>query len=271
MKTISLTTLAFALLCIITVSCQRIKQNNTNENITESQENALIENINNEILNITDEIGSSGTLNGYKKSRACATFTIDTISMPHVITVDFGNTNCVGADGKIRNGKIIRTFTGKYKDPGSVHQITLDGYYVNGNAIKGYKTVTNNGLNAANNINWTIDAKDTIIKANAGGTLTAQTLRNREWTAGNGTNTITDDKYSITGSSSGVRANGNAWSAAISNALIIDLSCQWKHTGGTLIITPANKPVRTIDFGTGNCDNLGAVTVNGITKTFTMP
>jgi hypothetical protein len=270
MKTITLSSICFLVASLLIISCQRTRNNGNDDDMSEGKESALFESSQSDALNITDEIGNYNTLNGYKKSRGCATFTKDTISIPHVITVDFGNTNCVGNDGKIRNGKIIRTYTGKYKDSGSVHTITFDGYQVNGNDIKGYKTVTNNGMNPAGNYNYTIDSKDTIIKANSGGTITWQSLRNREWINGYSTQSHADDKYSITGTASGVRKNGNAWTMSITNPLIIDLSCTWRQTGGTMVFTPASKPARTIDFGTGTCDNQATLTVNGNVFPFTL-
>ncbi len=269
-KTIYLTSLCFMTLAILIASCQRNKQQANAEDLTDSKDNVLWESVNSDALNITDEIGNYNTLNGYKKSRACATFTKDTISIPHVITVDFGNTNCLCADGKTRNGKIIRTYTGKYKDSGSVHTITFDGYQVNNNDIKGYKTVTNNGMNAIGNYNYTIDSKDTIIKAGTTNSISWQSTRYREWINGYGSNTHTDDKYSITGTASGIRKNGNAWTMSINNPIIVDNSCQWRHTGGSFIFTPTGKPARTIDFGNGNCDNQATLTVNGVVHPFTL-
>jgi len=38
--------------------------------------------------------------------------TIDTISQPHTLTVDWGNTNCDCNDGKTRRGKIVTTYYG---------------------------------------------------------------------------------------------------------------------------------------------------------------
>jgi hypothetical protein len=269
LKTISLSTICFLLITILIFSCQRSKNNST-EDMADGKDNALCESTQNDVLNMTDEVGNYGTLIGFKKSRACATFTIDTISIPHIITIDFGNVNCVCADGKTRNGKIIRTYTGKYKDSGSVHTITFDGYQVNGNNILGYKTVTNNGENANGNYNYTIDTKDTIIKANNAGTITWQSLRNREWLNGYPTPIHNDDEYSITGNGNGTRLNGNTWTMNITNPIIVDLSCAYRLTQGTMVITPSNKPARTIDYGNGTCDNQATLTVNGVVFPFTL-
>ncbi|HPR58363.1 MAG TPA: hypothetical protein PK915_08340 [Bacteroidales bacterium] len=63
----------------------------------------------------------------------CVTITLDTTVMPHVLTIDFGEENCLCRDGKWRRGKIIVTFTGHFHQTGAVITHTLDNYYVNDN------------------------------------------------------------------------------------------------------------------------------------------
>ena len=66
------------------------------------------------------------------------------------IIVDFGDgypDDCLKY-GKERRGKIIITYTGKYRDSLSVITTTFDQYYVNNNWIQGERIVTNNGRNS---------------------------------------------------------------------------------------------------------------------------
>jgi hypothetical protein len=239
---------------IFFTSCQRERDTD----VSEGEETVLFERAGDDVYAITDQ-ASTGDLAQY---RSCATIIHDTLNTPHVLTVDFGTTNCLCADGKLRRGKIITTYTGPFKQAGTVRTTTYDDYFVNDHQLKGIKIVTNNGLNSNNNPSWTIDTKDTIIKANNGGTVTWQSIRNREKIAGSSTPMWTDDKYSITGNGSGVKANGNNWSMTISNPLIIDHNCVFRIISGTIQFQPQGKVLRTLDYGNGTCDNDATVTIN---------
>ena len=85
-------------------------------------------------------------------------------------------------------------------------------------------------------------------------------------TAGESTSGIlgwSDDIYSITGSATGTSASQNNFSATITSPLIKKMNC--RHiVQGTFTFDPGNgKPVRTVDFGNGTCDDIATVTING--------
>jgi hypothetical protein len=261
MKKLSiLLTAAFfvAMSAVVFTSCQRERDTDA----TDGEETALMERNGDDVVSIMDQ-ASTGLISQFKKERgACATITIDSISVPRTITVNFGNANCLCQDGKNRRGIILCTYTGKYKDPNSVHTITYNNYFINDNQLKGYKTVTNNGVNAAGNINYTVDTKDTVIKANNAGTVTWQSTRNREFTAGFSTPIWGDDMYKITGNGSGVKANGNSWTMNITTPLTIDCNCKYRIVAGEIQMQPQGKALRTLNYGAGTCDNDATVTIN---------
>ncbi|HMC98047.1 MAG TPA: hypothetical protein VKG92_10345, partial [Flavobacteriales bacterium] len=87
--------------------------------------------------------------------------------------------------------------------------------------------------------------------------------------AGSDTPEWTDDVYLITGGGSGVNRNGIAYTVAITNALRVQVGCPW-ITQGTVVVTPASHPARTIDYGDGTCDGTFTVSVNGHTYTVTI-
>ncbi len=79
--------------------------------------------------------------------------------------------------------------------------------------------------------------------------------------------------FLISGTSSGVNADGVAYMVVISseNPLRFD-SCEW-ISQGEITITEGegdSATVMSIDFGDGTCDNEMFVTVNGITITLQM-
>jgi hypothetical protein len=191
----------------------------------------------------------------------CATVTKDS----NKVTVDFGTSNCLCKDGRNRRGKILVTWTGGgYWITGSVKTVTFDGYYVNDHHVEGTRSVTNNGANINGNMNWTINAQNMRITRTDGKYHEWNSLRNRELIAGD-TAQILDDKYSITGSWSGDNSNGETYSITITNPIIRAVSCWWIQQG-TVEIVRSGKPMITLDYGNGTCDNEATITHNGKTK-----
>ena len=277
--------IAAMILSVAIVACKK-KENKpepapADTDTSVAAENSLVDAAFNDVQNISDQ-AARGTLVFYSptydgnnhmeesfEKTSCATITHDSISIPHILTIDFGTTNCMCNDGKNRRGIINVSYTGSYRATGSVHSITFTDYFVNDNQLLGTKTVTNNGLNTNSNLTFTIVIDGQLIKANNGGTHSWQSNRVREWLEGASTITWADDVYSITGSANGTAVNGNTYTAVITTALHRALNCSW-FDSGVLEITPANKPVRIINYGSGACDSNATVTILGNTYPFTM-
>jgi hypothetical protein len=227
--------------------------------------------------NISDEAAMTGSVSNYRTLDQsvlshCATVTHDTISIPHTITIDFGPTNCLGHDGRNRRGQILVSYTGHYRDSGHVHTISFNNYFVNDNQLTGTKTVTNMGHNSLGQSYFTIAVNGSLILANNAGTRSWTSTRTRTWTAGEATPVRIDDEYTITGSGTVTRPNSTSFTINITSPLLRALNCQWTKQG-TIQITPssASAPVRTLDYGSGTCDNQATLTVNGNSTTITLP
>ncbi len=273
-NTLKCTGVLIALTCIVFfTSCSKVRNTSANDADTEmASDNALGEFVYNDAGNIADDAStknSGDNLGSYKTSSACATVTKDTLSNPRTITVDFGTTNCLCNDGRNRRGQILISYTGHYRDSGSVHTITFNNFYVNDNHVMGTKSITNMGHNTANHSYFNIAVNGMIVRANTGDSVIWNSNRVRTWTQGESTPTWTDDVYEITGSGSGQRANGIAYTMNITQALVKELSCNW-ISAGKVELQPSGKPLRTIDFGNGNCDNMATVLINGNTHTITL-
>jgi hypothetical protein len=253
---------------ILVFSCnKRIKDDSNNsENDTElAKTDALAETSFTDVLMIADEASAKVTgdnLEQFRTTSNCATVTHDTISSPKTITIDFGNTNCMCNDGRNRRGIISVSYTGKYKDSGSIHTITFNNYFVNDNQVLGSKSVENKGLNNLNQTYFNVIVNGMIIKATTLDTITWNANRIRTWIAGEGTPTRMDDEYSISGSSAGQKANGQTYTKTITTPLLKEIGCKW-FKSGVVEIAPTGKAIRVVDFGNGACDNLATVTVNG--------
>lgn len=258
-----------ALGMLIVSSCNRKNDNNlSNDEAGYGADHAKLAQTFNDVQNIADQAGNTGSLNNYRTEESilsnCATVTRDTVSVPHLMTIDFGATNCLCMDGRYRRGQIMVSYNGHYRDSGYTHTITFNNYFVNNNQVTGTKSVTNVGHNAAGNLVYHINVNGGLILANSGGTLSWVSTRIRTWVAGESTSVRSDDVYEITGNGTVTRPNGNTFTVAISSPLKVANNCNWIEQG-IVQITPPNSVVRTLNYGNGNCDNQATLTVNGNT------
>lgn len=252
---------------IIFTGCKKEALDN---DYTSAKDDALAQQIFDNISQISDEaysLKTAPTKPGSGIIGSCATLNLDTITVPHVLTIDFGTTNCLCNDNKYRRGSIAISFSGHYRDSGSYHSTTFNNYFVNDNQVLGTRTRVNNGKNNAGNYTITYNVSNaSIILANNAGTISWAANITTEWIAGHSTQTWIDDVYLITGSSNGTRLNGTAFTKTITSALRKEMICP-NIVSGTVDVVRSNKPNLTIDFGSGNCDNIATVTVNGTTFT----
>ncbi len=258
--------LAFAVLAF--TSCRKEDDTPVDLDYTSATDNARAEDLFNDMLRTVDDVAEA---NGLRSADdACApTVTIDTVAMPHTLTIDFGSVNCTASNGRTRRGILHVTFTGRYRDAGTVITITPEDYYVNDLHVQGTKTVTNMGLNGDGDPYFTVNVNGSITAADGSWTATHQAQRTRTWIAGDDTTTPLDDVYLITGSGSGVNRLGTAYTVTITQALRVAVGCGW-ITAGTVQIVPDGRPTRTIDWGNGACDGTFTVNVNGSTYTITV-
>jgi len=192
----------------------------------------------------------------------CVIVTIDTLSFPFTISIDFGPTNCLCNDGKWRRGIINVQHSGPYWAVGTVITTTLDNYFVNNHQVIGTKILTNQGLNTSGNPTWTVHVDGQIIKPN-GGIITWVGDRMREWSEGYTTPFIWwDDTYMITGSHNVVASNGTTLSATIIQGLEFSLNCYWIKSG-IIELQHSLLPLIELDYGPGTCDDDAIVTIDG--------
>ena len=277
MKTLNLTKylMVVATVGVLFTACRKDKDEDPKDSdTTTAGENALAEGYFNDANSISDQ-AAAGNLSSFVSANtnesdersmmsSCATIVHDTTTSPRTITINFGTANCLCNDGRYRRGVINVSYTGRYRDSLSTHTITFTNYFVNDNQVLGTKTVTNNGRNNAGNLTFSISVNGSVIKANNGGTITWASSRTREWIAGENTLIWSDDAYLISGTASGTNSAGNSYTANITTALKIKLSCKW-IVSGQMELTPSGKATRTINWGNGDCDDDATVTINGNT------
>ncbi len=274
-RIISTSTLIVLAMMLTMTACKRDKDNTVDveEDTYYADDQARMDQSFNDAQTLADQAYETGNVQmkgGPSILGACATVTRDTTSTPRKITIDFGTTNCLCNDGRLRRGKIIITYTGKYRDSGSVKTIGFDGYYVNNNQVLGTKTVTNMGRNSSGQLYYNIAVNGMMILNTTGDTVKHVASRVRTWVNGESTTLLSDDEYRITGSGTNTRASGKVVNYNITSALLVALNCNWIKEG-TIAITPAGaSAARVLDFGTGTCDDQATISYNGKTRTITL-
>ena len=263
---------------LILGSCRKSDRDEDTET-TSSKDNALAESAFNDVFKqLNDAAADNADVNRVPEDAqvmaSCGTVTVTpalpNTSFPKTLTIDFGNTNVTCSDGHARRGKIIATFSGKYRDSATVITISLNNFYLDNYAVQGTKTITNKGRNTSSNLYYSISVQNASVTSPQNKTVSWQSTREREWIAGESTPLdLTDDVYLITGSANGTGTSGNTFTVSITQALRVQLNCRW-ITSGKMTLQPQNLAARYIDYGSGGCDDQATVTINGNTYDVTM-
>jgi len=256
--------LIFTAIILMASACRKEKEIMDN---TTARDNSTAESMFNDLLKVAHDI-SEGTEGIREYETGCIdNVTVDLDASPMTVLVDFGNDECLGADGRYRNGQILLTYTGRYRDAGTIITVTPINYKVNGYLIEGSKTITNMGLNEDGQPYFNIVSDVELTAPGNAWTIDWTSNRTRTWVTGFGTMSVWDDEYDITGSSSGTNRFGNPFTATILVPLHVTIGCPWV-VSGECKLEPEGAPVRSIDFGSGECNAGFTVTVNGEDYTF---
>ena len=198
-KKILLVIIAIATLA---ASCRKERRDTLGSSI--STDNNTAENMFSDMFKVVNDI-SSETEGIREDLIGCIdTIIVDTLSNPKTILIDFGDDDCVGYDGRIRTGKLYITYSGRYREAGTIITITPDDYTVNGYLLQGQKTIENLGLNASGQLHYAITVSGTVNAPDNAWTISYEANRVRTWIEGQNTLTILDDVYEINGSGSGI-------------------------------------------------------------------
>lgn len=265
-------------------SCKRAQ---LNRDTTSAEDNALAQTLWDDVGN---QVESSATHAEYDSTQtrswgACATLTLDTTPgvFPMTITLDFGEENCEGADGRMRRGKLIYTLSNTYRNEGTSMTVTTDDYFVNDYKVEGTRTVVNKGKNTNDQWVFQITVEDGLIITPENENISWISERTRTWIEGSETGLFTpdgnggflgiegilDDAYDVSGTAQGTDRDGRSFSVATTNPLRVRINCRW-ITMGTLELEPEDLEKRIVDYGADECDRQADVTIDGNTYSITL-
>ncbi len=195
----------------------------------------------------------------------------DSVTYPKTITIDFGDgVQCY--DGVVRRGKIILTLTGPWKLNNIQHNTTItaefDDYYYKSPADKDFIERTGKlTISFDRFINskpvYIVDAIEAKLIFNNDEEIYWNSSHALLWETGfNNLQNLQNEKWAITGSSSGIDIEGKTYYTEILDSLYYSGSCNnGEIVDGKLKISPGNSPPQIINFGNGECDNSVNVTV----------
>lgn len=188
---------------------------------------------------------------------------------PNTITIDFGS-GCAGFNGRVKSGQIIVEESAAHDVAGSVRSVTPQNFVVDDYQVEGSRVVTNGGLNEEGDMYWTIAVNHTVTNPE-GGVATWTANRVRTLIEGGDTEGCLDNVLSITGGATGTAPNGEAFTSTIVTPLVKRMDCRWPVSGVEELAIEGKDGVRSIDFGSGECDDKATVTTpNGDTKEITI-
>ncbi|HLG03216.1 MAG TPA: hypothetical protein VI731_06450 [Bacteroidia bacterium] len=237
----------------------------TDNNICESEFMRIMPVVNSIAI---DEQGSFrlGQPGGNPGILSCATVSFDdTVNWPRTMTIDFGTGCTDNVDGKVRTGRIRVTIDRSYDSIGVQMMIVLDSFYVGAIHYEGTMTVARL---ASDKFGQMIQNGKCSVGGGTPWEILYASTRTITFTSGANSSGQTQI-IKIDGTSTGTDRNGKSWTSDITSPIIRDLSCTW-IVKGTFVLRPSGLSDRTVDFGNGNCDDKGTITIDGNTFEFTM-
>lgn len=200
----------------------------------------------------------------------CLTVTIyeneDGEYWPRSWTFDWGTENCACFSGNTKRGLVHVTLSDWWKNEGSLREITFEDFYINDNKMEGVKTILNTGVNEAGNLTFEKKVNDAKLTYPDETSITWNCEKYSEQIGGGETLVFADDVWSVTGGGSGINLDGNAYTLAITSALIYQNGCFYP-VSGTVEIKTDGEETKIINYGDGECDNTITVTVGETTET----
>lgn len=165
--------------------------------------------------------------------------------------------SCTGSDGKVRAGAVEAIFSDSWNKTGTVVTHTLHNYYVNGIKFEGVVAVTRSA--------------NTFTQVVTGGKCTKASDWTIQWSSSRTITTLMGDSLNpfddiclISGSANGTDRNNKTFSVDIdaSNPLRREMGCPY-IVQGIQTVKLEGKKDRTINYGSGTCDNIAVLTIDG--------
>lgn len=192
----------------------------------------------------------------------CATITIDSVSMPRRIEIDFG-TGCTDPDGKIRSGKLIGYYNNLgFANDGDSTRLEYQNFGIDSFVSNGSFTTKRVSTDGSGNYVGYMESHQNVVNTISGVSYNGYYRLDAVDNPNSGDISFTGVRQ-IT-NNLGESINQNVTSPLVLNKA---LGCSENFVEGTLLTQISGQSDRVIDYGTGRCDDEATETVDGVTTT----
>lgn len=247
----------------------------------EAKVNSKIDLANDDVSDIVENAYDATAINGSGRGLesatsqsnlpACATVTrIPAFGTPLTTgqnvtkTIDFGTEGCPMANGNVLRGKIVVTFAYIPNAPTQTINYEFVNFYHNDIKIEGNKTFTRTFPNGHPVVVMNMDLTATFPD---GRVFNRFGSRTREIISGYDTpNVLADNVYQVTGEWTTTYPNLADQVSTITSPLLVKMSCALASKPlivQGVISFQRGLQTSTLDYGTGDCDNIAVFTING--------
>ncbi|MES1220870.1 MAG: hypothetical protein ABUT20_35545 [Bacteroidota bacterium] len=280
MKTFKLTSISILAIIFIVVSCKKDDSKDTTKPSTELSTSNQVSITDDQVTEgiATAMDAADGTEDGSADLRPVSCATITANADTKTITIDFG-TGCVNpVTHRTRSGKIIVGYTGanyinatartiEFVNYKTVDSVTLNGTFTQSNIVRTDST----------SVAFTLSASNFTFLFADGKTHTLVTYtRDFAINLGSDHRSIADNTTTISGSTTGINKEGEAYSVTITTPVVISGACAllpnptFYPTVGSYDIKIGNRPKFSLSWGTGDCDKIITVTYLGFSADITL-
>ncbi|MDF1575893.1 MAG: hypothetical protein P1P86_11965 [Bacteroidales bacterium] len=195
----------------------------------------------------------------------CATVTVDSDEFPKTITINYSE-GCTGRMGLEKKGIVSIHMTDTILNEGAVYTVTFENLTMGQREISKTATYTNEGLNESDHWVISFESLSTTTFENQGElfTIVREFSGEREWLEGFETPEVSDDLLLLSRNGSITVNDELRFAKTTMEPLLIDRSCRWPLSGIAEITRDGE--TMTIDYGTGECDNIAQVSKDGVTE-----
>jgi len=192
----------------------------------------------------------------------CATVTVDSDEFPKTVTINYED-GCTGRMGLQKKGIITIFMSDTILNEGAVYTVTFENMTMGNREVSKTATFTNMGLNDSENwvIAFELLSTTTFEREGESYSIIRELSGEREWLQGFDTPEVSDDIFLLSGSGSITVNNVLKFQKMITEPLLFDRTCRFPLSG--IIEITKDDEIMTIDFGTGECDNIALVTKDG--------
>lgn len=258
-------TLFAAVFLLFLGSCRKSERDEDTETVS-AHDNAFAQHVFDQVFKVVHEYAlQDTTLNQDGVAHvtdAClnsASLSNDIEYFPITLQLKYGAEETACGDEIMRQGALSAKFTGRYLAKGTQVSISFESFAHNSYTVTGKLNIENLGEDAKGNPLLLVKVTDGFIEGYAT-RIDFNSVQTYTWTSGYATDAdISDDVFEISGHSKGRNSRGNSFYNDITVNYVYELGCNWIGEGESVLEVP-NIPTRTLNYGSGGCDNVMTVT-----------